>query len=142
MINQNTGLSATITNVSASEYNNDTLDVYYTIPEGNYRFGTLFGKLGADPSCDVTDDIYEYFAYVCLDDTPTPPGTPTKPICEEVDGKYYGKKGKLVETYEEWIKIFKEYYQDVSLSYYAWPGEEKEKRRLFVLKKLKNRKAL
>ena len=60
MINQNTGLSATITNVSASEYNNDTMDVYYTIPEGNYRFGTLFGKLDADPSCDVTDDIYEY----------------------------------------------------------------------------------
>ena len=38
-------------------------------------------------------------------------------------------------TDEEWTKIFKEYYQDVSLFYYAWPGEEKETRRLFLLKK-------
>ena len=35
---------------------------------------------------------------------------------------------------EEWIDIFKEYYEVESLIYYAWPGEEKETRRLFVLK--------
>ena len=36
---------------------------------------------------------------------------------------------------EEWLDIFKEYYNLVSLSYFAWPGEEKETRRLFVLKR-------
>ncbi len=38
-------------------------------------------------------------------------------------------------TDDEWIKIFKESYKKVSLSYYAWPGEQKETRRLFVLEK-------
>lgn len=36
---------------------------------------------------------------------------------------------------EEWSDIFKKYYQIESLSYFAWPKEEKETRRLFVLKK-------
>ena len=36
---------------------------------------------------------------------------------------------------EEWTDIFKEYYKKVSLSYYAWPGEQKEMRRLFILEK-------
>ena len=37
---------------------------------------------------------------------------------------------------EEWLKIFKKYYELVSLDYYAWPGEKDETRRLFVLKPL------
>ena len=36
---------------------------------------------------------------------------------------------------EEWLEIFKEYYDLVSLTYFSWPGEEKETRRLFVLKR-------
>ena len=36
---------------------------------------------------------------------------------------------------EEWLDLFKEYYELVNLSYFSWPGEEKEKRRLFVLKR-------
>lgn len=36
---------------------------------------------------------------------------------------------------EEWLDIFKDYYELVSLSYFAWTGEEKETRRLFVLKR-------
>lgn len=41
----------------------------------------------------------------------------------------------LALTDEEWTTIFKQYYKDVSLIYYAWPGEVKEMRRLFLLKK-------
>ena len=41
----------------------------------------------------------------------------------------------LALTDEEWTNLFKEYYKDISLTYYAWPGEQKETRRLFVLKK-------
>ena len=41
----------------------------------------------------------------------------------------------LALTDEEWTTIFKQYYKDVSLIYYAWPGEAKEMRRLFLLKK-------
>ena len=36
---------------------------------------------------------------------------------------------------EEWLDIFKDYYEVISLSYFAWPGEEKETRRLFALKR-------
>lgn len=38
---------------------------------------------------------------------------------------------------EEWLEIFKKYYELVSLDYFAWPGEQKETRRLFTLKPLK-----
>lgn len=38
-------------------------------------------------------------------------------------------------TDEEWTKIFKEYYKDIKLSYFSWPGEETPRRRLFILKK-------
>ena len=38
-------------------------------------------------------------------------------------------------TDEEWTNIFKEYYQDIELSYFAWPGEQKETRRIFYLEK-------
>ncbi len=36
---------------------------------------------------------------------------------------------------DEWSDIFKEYYEIDNLSYYSWPNEKKETRRLFVLKK-------
>ena len=36
---------------------------------------------------------------------------------------------------KEWLDLFKEYYELVNLSYFSWPGEEKETRRLFVLKR-------
>ena len=36
---------------------------------------------------------------------------------------------------EEWTELFKQYYKDVKLIYFAWPGEKSEKRRLFILKK-------
>ena len=36
---------------------------------------------------------------------------------------------------EEWLEIFKEYYDIIELDYFAWPGEAKETRRIFVLKK-------
>ena len=36
---------------------------------------------------------------------------------------------------EEWLAIFNKYYQLVKLDYFAWPGEEKETRRLFILKR-------
>ncbi len=38
-------------------------------------------------------------------------------------------------TDQEWLDTFKDYFETISLSYFAWPGEEKETRRLFVLKK-------
>ena len=36
---------------------------------------------------------------------------------------------------DEWKSIFEKYFVDVKLSYFSWPGEEKESRRLFVMKK-------
>ena len=38
-------------------------------------------------------------------------------------------------TDEEWMSLFKEYFKDIKLSYFAWAGEDKERRRLFVMKK-------
>lgn len=56
----------------------------------------------------------------------------------EIDGnRIYidGVLRLLSLTDEEWTIIFKLYFQDVSLIYFAWPGESKETRRLFILKK-------
>ena len=36
---------------------------------------------------------------------------------------------------DEWKIIFAPYFEVVKLDYFAWEGEEKESRRLFVLKK-------
>ena len=36
---------------------------------------------------------------------------------------------------DEWKNIFEKYFVDVKLSYFSWSGEEKESRRLFVMKK-------
>ena len=36
---------------------------------------------------------------------------------------------------EEWINEFKNYFDIEKLIYFSWPGEEKESRRLFILKK-------
>ena len=36
---------------------------------------------------------------------------------------------------EEWKDLFAPYFNVESLTYFSWPGEEKETRRLFVLKK-------
>ena len=36
-------------------------------------------------------------------------------------------------TDEEWISIFKMYFKDLKIDYYAWPNEAKETRRLFTL---------
>ena len=36
---------------------------------------------------------------------------------------------------EEWLGIFNQYFELVDLSYFAWPNEAKETRRLFLLKK-------
>lgn len=36
---------------------------------------------------------------------------------------------------EEWKNLFSDYFEITSLSYFSWPGEEKETRRLFVLRK-------
>ena len=38
-------------------------------------------------------------------------------------------------TDEEWEALFAPYFEVESLTYFAWPGEEEEKRRLFRLKK-------
>ena len=38
-------------------------------------------------------------------------------------------------TDDEWVSLFKKYYQDVEISYFAWSGEAKETRRIFILKK-------
>ena len=57
----------------------------------------------------------------------------------DIDGPYVYMNGVLRLTSlkdEEWLEIFKKYYELVSLDYYSWPGEEKETRRLFVLKPL------
>ncbi|MCR5491163.1 MAG: GNAT family N-acetyltransferase [Bacilli bacterium] len=39
------------------------------------------------------------------------------------------------KTDEEWTALFAPYYEVVRLEYFAWPGEQKESRRLFYLKK-------
>ena len=36
---------------------------------------------------------------------------------------------------EEWEELFKKYFKEISLEFFLWPGEEKETRRLFILKK-------
>ena len=36
---------------------------------------------------------------------------------------------------EEWLAIFNQYFDLINLSYFAWPNEPKETRRLFLLKK-------
>ena len=38
-------------------------------------------------------------------------------------------------TDEEWTLLFKKYYQNVELSYFSWPGETKETRRVFIVRK-------
>lgn len=38
-------------------------------------------------------------------------------------------------TDDEWSNIFKEYFDIVDLSYFSWPGEKTETRRIFILKK-------
>lgn len=38
---------------------------------------------------------------------------------------------------DEWINIFKNYYEIINLIHYAWNEEEKELRRLFILKPIK-----
>lgn len=35
----------------------------------------------------------------------------------------------------EWMNIFNKYFKDIKLSYFSWPGEDEEKRRLFIMKK-------
>lgn len=40
-------------------------------------------------------------------------------------------------TDEEWINLFSKYYKVEKLEYFSWPGEQKETRRLFYLKKNK-----
>lgn len=36
---------------------------------------------------------------------------------------------------EEWINIFNKYFEVIKLEHFSWPGEDKERRRLFYLKK-------
>ena len=38
-------------------------------------------------------------------------------------------------TDEEWKNEFAKYFNDIELSYFSWPGEEKEARRLFIMTK-------
>lgn len=38
-------------------------------------------------------------------------------------------------TDEEWTDLFNEYFDIIKLEHFSWPGEEKETRRLFYLKK-------
>ena len=67
-----------------------------------------------------------------------------------IDSKMMEERGFVVEgslvyidgilrlnslTDEEWSNLFKHYFKDVKLIYYAWPNEEKEARRLFILSK-------
>ncbi len=56
----------------------------------------------------------------------------------KVDGPHVYIDGVLRLTSltdEEWSSIFKEYFKLIKLDYFAWPGEAKEARRLFVLEK-------
>ncbi len=38
-------------------------------------------------------------------------------------------------TDDEWKNEFAKYFNDIELSYFSWPGEQKESRRLFIMKK-------
>ena len=56
----------------------------------------------------------------------------------EINGPHVYINGVLRLTSlkdEEWLDIFKEFYEVEEVIYYAWPGEPKETRRLFILKK-------
>ena len=58
-------------------------------------------------------------------------------IRELKDGKYLYVDGVLrllSLSDDEWKELFAPYFDVVSLSYFSWPGEAKEARRLFVLK--------
>ena len=57
---------------------------------------------------------------------------------ELIDGKYLIMDGvlRLMSLKdEEWIELFSPYFAVEKLDYFSWPGEAKESRRLFVLKK-------
>ena len=41
----------------------------------------------------------------------------------------------VTRTDEEWAQIFKEYFEVTKTEFFAWPGEQEEKRRIFILKK-------
>lgn len=56
---------------------------------------------------------------------------------ELIDGKYLIVNGILrlnSLSDEEWKKLFEPYFDLIALTYFAWPNEVEEKRRLFVLK--------
>lgn len=55
-----------------------------------------------------------------------------------VDGKYLFVNDvlRLVSmSDEEWVELFKPYFKVEKLDHFAWPGEQKETRRLFILKR-------
>ena len=57
---------------------------------------------------------------------------------ELIDGTYLFVNGVLRlnrRSDEEWINEFKPYFEIEKLDYYSWPGETKETRRLFRLRK-------
>lgn len=56
----------------------------------------------------------------------------------KVDGPHIYINGVLrltALTDAEWTSIFEEYFKVIKLDYFAWPGEAKETRRLFILQK-------
>ena len=57
---------------------------------------------------------------------------------ELVDGKYLFVNGVLRLTTlsdEQWTEAFSPYFRIEKLDHFAWPGEKKETRRLFILRK-------
>ncbi len=55
-----------------------------------------------------------------------------------VDGEYLFQDGVLrlhSLSDEAWMKLFAPYFEVAHLNYFAWPGEQRETRRLFHLKK-------
>ncbi len=54
----------------------------------------------------------------------------------EEDNIYIDGVLRLVsKTDSEWTKILSKYFKIIKIDYFAWPGEEKETRRIFYLKK-------
>lgn len=41
----------------------------------------------------------------------------------------------VTRTDDEWIQIFKDYFEVEKTEYFSWPGESEEKRRIFIMKK-------
>lgn len=120
-------------------------DWLHSVPSETYDGFVCSNVLDVIP-LETTQDIIEQVARVVKKDAKIviglnffmPEETAKSRGIELVDGKYLIMDGVLRLTSlkdEEWIQLFSPLFEIVKLDYFAWPGEPRETRRLFILKK-------